>query len=75
MTAKQIERALVDARISDEADPIRIHRGNGYVYVTGGETPKWYTTSILTSRLSDMTIDQWVAEIRWMASDENRSDR
>jgi hypothetical protein len=49
-------------------------RGDGDLYFTGGDTPRWYQTAYTVS-LSALTVEQWVDEARTLArwGDEARA--
>jgi hypothetical protein len=37
-------------------------RGDGYFYFGGGDAVNWFTTSVQVSRLSDLTVKEWLKE-------------
>lgn len=43
-------------------------KGNGYFYFAGGNTGSWYSTSVYTYRLSDLTLDQWIDEYKTLSA-------
>ena len=42
---------------------VRVERGGGYFYVYGGEASDWLDRVIRVSKLSSLTLDQWVSEV------------
>lgn len=57
VTRKMINDAL-RARGRDES----LRPGDGYFYFGGGEAVNWITNSVRVKRLSDLTLEQWLAE-------------
>jgi len=46
------------ARGRDES----LYQGDGYFYFGGGDAVHWLTSSVMVKRLSDLTLDQRLAE-------------
>lgn len=59
VTKKQIDKALKAAGIRGE-----VHRGEGYIYFEGPDFDHAYATSVYVPRLSDFSVERWVAEAR-----------
>lgn len=73
MTARST-KARIDAALRAAGIDATIVRGTGYVYFTGPATATWYTTSVSTPRLSDLTVGGWVDEARRMAGRDRLSN-
>ena len=59
VTLRQINEALA------KVGPERLVRGEGYFYFIEGHSVCWHSASVYVSRLSDMTVEQWVHERNW----------
>jgi hypothetical protein len=46
------------ARGRDES----LYPGDGYFYFGGGDAVHWLSSSVMVKRLSDLTLEQWLAE-------------
>ena len=46
------------ARGRDES----LYPGDGYFYFGGGEAVHWLSSSVMVKHLSDLTLEQWLAE-------------
>lgn len=60
----QVNAALKKAGLDAE-----IVKGNGYFYFSGPGTEKWYTASVMVNSVSQLTLDQWVAEYHTLKAD------
>jgi hypothetical protein len=54
----------VNAAIKAAGGDEELVKGNGYFYFVGAETPLWAQASVYTTRLGDLTVDEWVDEWR-----------
>lgn len=59
ITRTAINKALAEAGFEPGTE---IVRGNGYWYFSGGDAHTWYSTSVYTYHLSDLSVEEWVAE-------------
>jgi hypothetical protein len=57
VTRKLINEAL-RARGRDES----LYPGEGYFYFGGGDAVHWLSSSVMVKRISDLTLDQWLAK-------------
>lgn len=46
------------ARGRDES----LREGEGYFYFGGGEAVNWLSSSVMVRRISELTLEQWLAE-------------
>lgn len=67
-TTKTNTVAAVNRRLKAEGHEERLTRGNGYYYFRGGTTGSWMSTSVYVFRSDDLTVDEWMAEYRELAS-------
>jgi hypothetical protein len=67
ITRKMINDAL-RARGREES----LRQGDGYFYFGGGEAVDWLSTSVMIKRLSDLTLEQWLAEFEKLLDQENQ---
>jgi hypothetical protein len=44
------------------AADVALIKGSGYFYFSGGDTSTWYRSSVMAYRLSDLSLDGWLAE-------------
>lgn len=66
--------AQVTAYLAAHGFPgISLHKGAGYLYVSGGGSETWPETSIMTYRVSDQTLDQWLSDVRRLAGGARRN--
>lgn len=57
VTRKMINDAL-RTRGRDES----LYPGEGYFFFGGGEAVHWLTSSVMVKKVSDLTLDEWLAE-------------
>ena len=57
ITRKMINDAL-RARGRDES----LYPGDGYFYFGGGDAVHWLSSSVMVKKLSDLTLDEWLAK-------------
>jgi hypothetical protein len=68
--------AQVTAYLAANGFPgLKLHKGAGYLYVSGGDSETWPETSIMTYRVSDQTLDQWLSDVRRLAGGARRNGR
>ena len=66
--------AQVTAYLAANGFPgLKLHKGAGYLYVSGGGSETWPETSIMTYRVSDQTLDQWLSDVRRLAGGARRN--
>ena len=81
VTRKMINDAL-RARGRDES----LYPGEGYFFFGGGEAVHWLSSSVMVKKISDLTLDEWLAKFddlferdkklrRQMASEEKADSR
>lgn len=63
LTLKALNNALSVNGIEDE-----LVKGDGYFYFWGKKASTWYCSSVMVFRLNDLTVEQWIAEYRFMES-------
>jgi len=54
---------------------VGLHRSarDAYCYFYGGDADYWHETSVMVPRISDLTLDQWLAEARTCAATARRN--
>ena len=57
VTRKIVNEAL-HARGRDE----NLYPGEGYFFFGGGEAVHWLSSSVMVKRISDLTLEQWLAK-------------
>jgi hypothetical protein len=67
VTRKIINDAL-RARGRDES----LREGEGYFYFGGGDAVNWLSTSVMVKKLSDLTLEQWLAEFERLLANEKK---
>lgn len=66
--------AQVTAYLAANGFPgLKLHKGAGYLYVSGGGSETWPETSVMTYRVSDQTLDQWLSDVRRLAGGARRN--
>jgi hypothetical protein len=66
--------AQVTAYLAANGFPgLKLHKGAGYLYVSGGGSETWPETSIMTYRVSNQTLDQWLSDVRRLAGGARRN--
>jgi hypothetical protein len=58
-TLKQVNKRLMELSIN-----LELVRGNGYFYVVGKDSELMYNTSIMVRKISSLTVDQWIFDIK-----------
>jgi hypothetical protein len=69
-TAKAVNDAL-RARGRDES----LRRGNGYFYFGGGKAVHWLSSSVMVSKLSDLTVKDWMKKFDTLLASEKKLRR
>jgi hypothetical protein len=59
VTLAKVNAALIAAGFEEQ-----LQRGAGYFYFAGGTAELWPRTSVMVSRLGDLSVKDWVAEAR-----------
>lgn len=57
LTLKKVNREFENRGIDE-----RLVKGHGYFYFEGGESEKWYTSSVMVNTLNQLTLDGWIKE-------------
>jgi hypothetical protein len=57
VTRKMVNDAL-RARGRDES----LYPGHGYFFFGGGDAVDWFSSSVMVRRISDLTLEQWLAK-------------
>lgn len=63
LTLKRVNAALAAKGIAE-----RLVQGRGYLYFTDGDSHKWYSSSVAVCWLNHLTLEQWLAEHRELAT-------
>ena len=63
MNAKPATLRNVNAALAARGIPYKLHRVNGYHYVTGDGAEKWPSTSVDVFRTASLTIGGWCDEV------------
>ncbi len=58
-TLKQVNKRLKELSID-----LELVRGDGYFYVVGKDSELMYNTSIMVRKISSLTVDQWIFDIK-----------
>lgn len=62
LTRTAVAKALVAEGFPADIELVRGREG--YFYFAGGDCSGWYTTSVYTFHLNDLTLEQWVEEAK-----------
>ena len=68
-TKENINRALHEAGFPDDFE---IVKGEGYIYFSGGDAMKWYTSSVMIPYLYLQTVEQWVRRAKELQTSRGR---
>jgi hypothetical protein len=60
--AKRVTLNAVNRALAALGHKEKLVKGNGYFYFIEGDSAWWYSTSVYTFHLNDLTVEQWVAE-------------
>lgn len=66
----------VDAYLAAHGFPgVKLHRSarDAYCHFYGGETDNWYEAGVMVPRVSDLSLDQWLAEARRLSAAARRN--
>lgn len=69
---KRVTIAAVNEALREAGIEAELQGGRGYFYFVGPDVARAYTTSVMTPRVSGMTVEEWVAEARRMAEESAR---
>lgn len=65
-TLKAVNKALREAGHDVTLASAELARGKNYFYFRGDEPSKWFSASVMTSKLSSLSVSQWVKEYESM---------
>lgn len=66
ITIKAVNKAIAASGIKAE-----LVRANGYFYFDGDDVAFAYSASVMVSRLNDLSLEQWLIELREKLDDHN----
>lgn len=58
----RITRKIINDALLKRGRDESLREGDGYFYFGGGEAVNWLTTTVRVRKLSDLTLQQWLAE-------------
>jgi hypothetical protein len=61
-TTNRVTRKMVDDALRERGRNESLRDGGGYFYFGGGDAVNWLQFSVMVKRISDLTLDQWMAE-------------
>jgi len=61
-SANRVTRKMVNEALRARGRDESLREGDGYFYFGGGEAVNWLSPTVQVKRLSDLTLDQWLAE-------------
>lgn len=64
----KLSSTLVNHALAAAGHAERLVRGNGYWYFTEGNASRWPSSSVYVYRITDLTLDEWLAEHRTLAA-------
>ena len=64
----RLTRAAVNHALATQGHAERLVQGRGYWYFAEGATPCWPASSVYVPRLTDLSLDEWLAEHRALAA-------
>lgn len=67
VTRKMVNDAL-RARGRDES----LYPGEGYFFFGGGEAVHWLSSSVMVKKISDLTLEEWLAKFDELLERENK---
>jgi hypothetical protein len=56
------------ARGRDES----LREGSGYFHFGGGEAVNWFSSSVMVRKISDLSVEQWLAEFDKLLDNEKK---
>jgi hypothetical protein len=63
MPARMTLKAIND-ELTRHGHKARLQKASGYFYFFGGEATDWIDRTVAAAKVSDLTLEQWVAEFR-----------
>jgi len=67
LTRNRVNDAL-RARGRDES----LRQGDGFFYFGGGDAVNWLSCTVMVRRISDLTLEQWLAEFDKLVTRDNQ---
>lgn len=58
----RVTRKMINDALRERGRDESLRPGDSYFYFGGGEAVDWITNSVRVKRLSDLTLEQWLAE-------------
>ena len=60
--AARITQKIVNEELARLGHRARLEKASGYLYFLGGEATNWLERTVHVSKISDLTLEQWMAE-------------
>jgi hypothetical protein len=70
--ANRVTRKMANDALRARGRDESLREGDGYFYFGGGDAVNWLSSSVMVKKLSDLTLDQWLAEFNALLERENK---
>ena len=61
-TTKPVTRKMVNDALRARGRDESLYPGDGYFFLGGGDAVHWLSSSVMVKRISDLTLEQWLAK-------------
>jgi hypothetical protein len=61
-TTKPVTRKMVNDALRARGRDESLYPGDGYFFFGGGDAVHWLSSSVMVKRISDLTLEQWLAK-------------
>ena len=68
----RVTRKMVNDALRARGREESLREGNGYFYFGGGEAVNWLFSSVMVRRISELTLEQWLAEFEKLVERQNK---
>lgn len=60
--AERLTLSLVNQELTRDGHRARLEKASGYFYFLGGEATDWVDRTVAVTKISDLSLQQWMAE-------------
>lgn len=69
---KRVTRKIVNDALRARGRDESLRQGDGYFYFGGGEAVNWLSSSVMVRHISELTLEQWLAEFDKLLSQDEK---
>ena len=71
-TTKPVTRKMVNDALRARGRDESLYPGDGYFFFGGGDAVHWLSSSVMVKRISDLTLEQWLAKFEELSERDKK---